>query len=83
MSVPNIMLQVAMQSLLRSLGITDDEAVALIDSVKSKQFIVGFARESTPSVTHYQCIIGENGKVHRAIVSRGTDGSLTIQEIKP
>jgi hypothetical protein len=50
------LLGLALPKLLDFLGITGDDAVAIIDSLKARQAVLGYVREKKPDELWYRCI---------------------------
>lgn len=84
MSSPfNSFLQVAMQQALGQMGLSGDDAVALIDAIASKQVVLGYLRERTTADSRYTCLVrGTDGNWLHFILQQGNDGRLSlVQEV--
>lgn len=69
----------AIEQVLKTVGITGDDAVAIIDAFKSKKVVLGYLRESTPSDDRYVVVIGTSAGPVRAIIQRDPhNGNLSI-----
>lgn len=71
------LLGLALPKLLDFLGITGDDAVAIIDSLKARQAVLGYVRETKPDELRYRCIATTpNGGIAKFILSVDDAGNV-------